>query len=50
MRIAVVGAGIVGSYFGGRLAHAGTDVVFVDNPSTVRRERGFQDCVTELPR
>lgn len=29
MRIAVVGAGAVGGYFGGRLAEAGLDVVFV---------------------
>src|SRR6476469_4516388 len=29
MRIAVVGAGGVGGYFGGRLAEAGADVVFL---------------------
>ena len=29
MRIAVFGAGGVGGYFGGRLAHAGKDVVFI---------------------
>lgn len=29
MRIAVFGAGSVGGYFGGRLAHAGEDVVFI---------------------
>jgi len=29
MRIAVIGAGGVGGYFGGRLAHAGHDVTFV---------------------
>lgn len=29
MRIAVFGAGGVGGYFGGRLAHAGEDVVFI---------------------
>ena len=29
MRIAVIGAGGVGGYFGGRLAHAGEDVVFI---------------------
>ncbi len=29
MRIAIVGAGGVGSYFGGRLAQAGLDVVFI---------------------
>jgi 2-dehydropantoate 2-reductase len=29
MRIAVFGAGGVGGYFGGRLAHAGNEVVFI---------------------
>lgn len=29
MRIAIFGAGSVGGYFGGRLAHAGKDVVFI---------------------
>lgn len=29
MRIAIVGTGGVGGYFGGRLAHAGEDVVFI---------------------
>ena len=29
MRIAVFGAGAVGGYFGGRLAEAGEDVVFI---------------------
>src|SRR5207248_10538112 len=29
MRIAIVGAGGVGGYFGGRLAEAGADVVFL---------------------
>src|SRR5689334_22908525 len=29
MRVGVVGAGVVGSYFGGRLAHAGQNVVFL---------------------
>jgi 2-dehydropantoate 2-reductase len=29
MRIAVFGAGAVGSYFGGRLAQAGLDVAFI---------------------
>jgi 2-dehydropantoate 2-reductase len=29
MRIVVIGAGAVGSYFGGKLAHAGSDVVFL---------------------
>lgn len=35
MRIAVVGAGAVGAYFGGRLAQAGEDVVFVTRPQAV---------------
>ena len=30
MRIAVVGVGAVGGYFGGYLAHGGADVTFVD--------------------
>ena len=29
MRIAIVGSGGVGGYFGGRLAAAGTEVVFI---------------------
>jgi 2-dehydropantoate 2-reductase len=29
MRIAVFGTGAVGGYFGGRLAQAGEDVVFI---------------------
>ncbi|MCL0100079.1 2-dehydropantoate 2-reductase, partial [Dehalococcoidia bacterium] len=29
MRIAIFGVGGVGGYFGGRLAHAGRDVVFI---------------------
>jgi 2-dehydropantoate 2-reductase len=29
MRIAVFGTGAVGGYFGGRLAQAGKDVVFI---------------------
>jgi 2-dehydropantoate 2-reductase len=29
MRIVIIGAGAVGSYFGGKLAHAGSDVVFL---------------------
>ncbi len=39
MRIAVVGAGAVGAYFGGRLAQAGEDVVFVTRPHAVERLR-----------
>ena len=44
MRIAVVGAGVVGSYFGGRLAHAGEDVVFLVRGANLQaiRERGLQ--------
>lgn len=44
MRIAIVGAGGVGGYFGGRLAQAGADVTFIargDNLA-VLRERGLQ--------
>ena len=36
MRVAVVGAGAVGGYFGGRLAEAGEDVVFVARGNTLR--------------
>jgi len=35
MRIAVIGAGAVGAYFGGRLAQAGEDVMFVTRPQAV---------------
>jgi 2-dehydropantoate 2-reductase len=44
MRIAVVGAGVVGGYFGGHLAHAGEDVVFVERGATLKaiREHGLQ--------
>lgn len=43
MRIAVVGVGGVGGYFGGRLAEAGEDVVFVARGETLAalRERGL---------
>jgi hypothetical protein len=34
MRIAVVGVGVVGSYFGGALARGGKDVVFVARGAT----------------
>ena len=42
MRIAVVGAGGVGGYFGGRLAQAGEDVVFIARGRTLQalHERG----------
>jgi len=36
MRIAVFGAGAVGGYFGGRLAHAGEDVFFIARGSHLR--------------
>ncbi len=39
MRIAVVGVGAVGGYFGGRLAEAGHDVVFVARGGTLDRLR-----------
>lgn len=44
MRIAAVGAGVVGGYFGGHLAHAGEDVVFVERGATLQasREHGLQ--------
>lgn len=44
MRIAVFGAGAVGGYFGGRLAQAGEEVVFIARGEQLRalRERGLQ--------
>ena len=39
LRIAVIGVGAVGGYFGGQLAHAGVDVVFVARQETLRRLR-----------
>src|SRR5579859_6227777 len=44
MRIAVVGAGSVGAYFGGRLAQAGEDVAFVARGAHLRalRESGLR--------
>ena len=39
MRVAVVGVGAVGGYFGGRLAQAGIDVVFVARGEAARRLR-----------
>src|SRR5438045_8114974 len=35
MRIAVIGAGGVGGYFGGRLAQSGEDVVFIARGATL---------------
>jgi len=37
MRIAIVGVGAVGGYFGGRLAEAGHDVIFVARGETLSR-------------
>jgi 2-dehydropantoate 2-reductase len=44
MRIAVVGVGVVGSYFGGALARGGEDVVFVARQATLQaiREHGLR--------
>ncbi len=44
MRIAVVGAGVVGSYFGGALDRGGEDVTFVARGATLRalREGGLR--------
>src|SRR5215471_3831922 len=44
MRIAVLGAGAVGGYFGGRLAQAGEDVTFIARGETLRalREKGLR--------
>lgn len=44
MRIAVIGAGGVGGYFGGRLAQAGFDVTFIARGATLAalRERGLR--------
>lgn len=39
MKIAVIGAGAVGGYFGGRLAEAGNDVVFVVRGKTLQTLR-----------
>ncbi len=44
MRIAVVGAGGVGGYFGGKLAAAGEDVTFIARGATLEalRTRGLR--------
>ncbi len=44
MRIAVFGTGGVGGYYGGRLAEAGVDVVFIARGEhlEVIRERGLK--------
>jgi 2-dehydropantoate 2-reductase len=39
MRILIVGAGAVGGYFGGRLAQAGRDVIFLVRPSRAKQLR-----------
>src|SRR5690348_10027319 len=49
MRICVFGTGAVGAYFGGRLAEAGEEVVFVARGDALRtlRERGLRVASTE---
>src|SRR5690349_23467814 len=49
MRICVFGTGAVGAYFGGRLAEAGEEVVFVARGEALRalRERGLRVASTE---
>src|ERR1700694_3222400 len=44
MRVAVIGAGGVGGYFGGKLALGGTDVIFIARGSTLEalRTRGLR--------
>ncbi len=44
MRIAVVGTGVVGSYFGGKLAHTREDVVFLARGANLQaiREHGLR--------
>jgi 2-dehydropantoate 2-reductase len=57
MRIAIIGAGGVGGYFGGKLAHGGLDVVFIVRGATLQalRTRGLRvdsikgDFVIERP-
>lgn len=57
MRIAIIGAGGVGGYFGGKLAHGGLDVVFIVRGATLEalRTRGLRvdsikgDFVIERP-
>ncbi len=43
MHVAMIGAGAVGGYFGGTLAHGGEDVVIVERGATVKaiREKGL---------
>jgi 2-dehydropantoate 2-reductase len=44
MRVAVIGAGGVGGYFGGKLAQGGTDVIFIARGATLEalRTRGLR--------
>ena len=57
MRIAIIGAGGVGGYFGGKLAQGGADVVFIARGATLEamRSRGLRvdsikgDFVIERP-
>ena len=48
MRIAIVGSGGVGGYFGGRLAQAGADVSFIARGRTSKRS-GPADCASRAP-
>ena len=41
MRIAILGSGGVGGYFGGRLAHAGADVTFIASAYAPQRQICF---------
>ncbi len=48
-RVAVMGAGAVGSYFGGMLARAGVPVVLIGRPAhveAIRRDKLFMDTLT----
>lgn len=48
-RVAVMGAGAVGSYFGGMLARAGVPVVLIGRPAhveAIRRDKLFLDTLT----
>jgi 2-dehydropantoate 2-reductase len=48
-RVAVMGAGAVGSYFGGMLARAGVSVVLIGRPAhveAIRRDKLFMDTLT----
>ena len=45
MRIAVFGTGGVGGYFGGRLAEAGEDVIFISRGPHLKALREHGLCV-----